>query len=234
MCVHLLVDSSTIADELPREFRLLRADQAEDLHPSLRTVVESQPDFAAWSPSSFCLYYLDAVAAGAVRVENRNPDKAPMLGVWTVGAIELASGSRRDVALELMTNSGRLRQVGGSAGLRMREIRSTVGKVPAEPDDTVVVGDDRYQLRVGKTVLTWDGHPAADSVKVEEAISHEWVAGSKGIAGKVTLSAHWRRALIGSLRVEGKGAFARALKGSPTRFVGPLYQGGGGQLAFSQ
>jgi hypothetical protein len=235
MCVHLLVDPSTVTGELPSEFRLLRADQAEDLHPSLRSVVESQPDFASWSPSSFCLYYLDAVDAGAVRVENRNPDKAPMFGVWTVGAIELASGSRRDVALQLMTNSGRLQQVGGNAGLRMREIRSTVGKVPPEfLDDTTVASDDRYQLKVGKTVLIWDGHPAADSVKVEKAVSREWVAGSNGVEGKVTLSAQWRRGLIGSLRIEGKDAFARALKGSPTRFVGPLYQGGEGELAFSR
>jgi hypothetical protein len=157
-----------------------------------------------------------------------------MLGVWTVGAIEVSSGSRRDVALELMTNSGRLQRAGGSAGVRLREVKSSVGKVP-DPEDSTVTNDDRYQLKVGKTVLTWDGHPAADSTKVDESISWSWVLASKGTEGKVTLAAPWRRALIGSLRIEGKDAFARALKGSPTRFVGPLYQGGeGGKLVFSK
>jgi hypothetical protein len=234
MCVHLLVDSATVADEFPSEFRLLHADQAEDLHPSLRSVLESQPDMASWIPSSFCLYYLDAIDAGAVRVASRNPQKSPMLGTWTVGAIERASGSRRDVALEVMTNSGRLQQVGGNAGLRMREIKINVGKVPGELDEPNVNGDDRYQLKVGKTLLIWDGHPAADSAKVEESVSRTWVTGGSGAEGKVTLSAQWRRGLIGSLRIEGKDAFARALKGSPTRFVGPLFHGGEGELTFSR
>jgi hypothetical protein len=240
MCVHLLVDSATVAEDLPPEFQLLRADQAEDIHPSLRTVIESQPNFASWSPSSFCLYYLDAIDAGPVRVESSNPQKAPMLGMWTVGAIEVASGSRRDVALQLVTNSGRLQRAGGAAGVRIREIRSSVGKVPENQDEPEPVTpdraepDDRYQLKIGKTVLTWDGHPAADSTRMEEAISRHWVTSGREVAGKVTLSAQWRRALIGSLRIEGKDAFARALKGSPTRFVGPLYQGGAGELALSR
>lgn len=235
MCVQLLVDSAIVAEQLPREFRPLHADQADDLHPTLRTVIESQPNFGSWSPSSFCLYYLDAIVAGAVRVETSNQEKVTMLGVWTVGAIEVSSGSRRDVALELMTNSGRLERAGGSAGLPMREVKSSVGKVPEPEESTTVASDDRYQLKVGKTVLTWDGHPAADSTKVDEAISWSWVLASNGAEGKVTLAAPWRRALIGSLRIEGKDAFARALKGSPSRFVGPLYHGGeGGELAFSK
>lgn len=234
MCVQLLVDSAIVADQLPAEFRPLHADQAEDLHPTLRTVVESQPNFGSWSPSSFCLYYLDAIVAGAVRVETSNPEKVPMLGVWTVGAIEVSSGSRRDVALELMTNSGRLQRAGKGAGLRLREVKSSVGKVPEPEEGTTVTGDDRYQLKIGKTVLTWDGHPAADSTKVDESISWSWVLADNRADGKVTLAAPWRRALIGSLRIEGKDAFARALKGSPTRFVGPLYQGEGGELAFSK
>ncbi len=234
MCIQLLVDPSIVRDQLPSEFRLLGASQSENLHPALRTVVDNQPDLAAWSPSSFCLYYLDAIDAGAVRVETKSQQKITMLGVWTVGAIELNSGSRRDVALQLMTNSGRLQQVGGNTGLRLREVSSSVGKVPEALDDTTKAGDDRYQLKVGKTLLIWDGHPAADSVKVEDAVSWAWVLGSTGAEAKVTLAAPWRRSLVGSLRIEGKDAFARALKGSPTRFVGPLYQGGEGELAFSR
>jgi hypothetical protein len=38
--------------------------------------------------------------------------------------------------------------------------------------------------------------------------------------------------MAGSLRVEGKGDFADAVKASPIRFVGPALLGGGGELAF--
>jgi hypothetical protein len=235
MCVQLLVDPSIVKGELPSEFRLLGASQSEDLHPALRTVVENQPDAGSWAPSSFCLYYLDAIDAGAVRVQTKNQEKITMLGVWTVGAIELSSGSRRDVALELLTNSGRLQQVGGSNGLRLREVSSSVGKVPEALEDTTnALDDDRYRLKVGKTVIIWDGHPVADSTKVNEAVSWSWVLGSTGAEAKVTLEGPWRRSLVGSLRIEGKDAFARALKTSPTRFVGPLYHGGEGELAFSR
>jgi len=36
--------------------------------------------------------------------------------------------------------------------------------------------------------------------------------------------------MVGSLRIEGKDAMARALQASPIRYVGPSYEGGEGQL----
>jgi hypothetical protein len=51
---------------------------------------------------------------------------------------------------------------------------------------------------------------------------------------RLVLTPTWSRALVGSLRVEGKGDLAKLLKASPIRFVGPLYRGGGGELRFTR
>jgi hypothetical protein len=40
--------------------------------------------------------------------------------------------------------------------------------------------------------------------------------------------------MVGSLKVDGKDDFAKALKGSPTRFAGPAYRGGGGVVALAR
>ena len=40
--------------------------------------------------------------------------------------------------------------------------------------------------------------------------------------------------MVGSLKVDGKDEFAKALKSSPTRFAGPAYHGGGGTISFER
>ena len=40
--------------------------------------------------------------------------------------------------------------------------------------------------------------------------------------------------MVGSLQVEGNDDFAKAIKASPIRFVGPALLGGGGELAFGR
>src|SRR4051812_39192541 len=59
-CVRFLMDPAVAAKELRPGSRLVRADQDDGLHPALRSVVEGQPEFAAWTPASLCLYYADA------------------------------------------------------------------------------------------------------------------------------------------------------------------------------
>jgi hypothetical protein len=54
------------------------------------------------------------------------------------------------------------------------------------------------------------------------------------VNGDLVLTASWSRAMIGSLKVEGKDDLAKLLKASPIRFVGPVYQGGTGSLQFSR
>ncbi|MGH7527783.1 MAG: hypothetical protein ACREMX_13890 [Gemmatimonadales bacterium] len=244
-CVQMLLDSAILAQELPSAYRPVRADQAADLHPALRTVVENQPEYAAWTPSSLCMYFFEEVDAGRVRVANRNPRKAPMLGLWTAAAAadtggaaaDSAAAGGQDFVLEFLTNNGRLAGVARRDGLPFRETRSNVGKVTETDEDGRPSTDDRYQLKLGKALIIWDGRLASDSTPPASAIVRGWVVeGTSGgrLKGRMSLTADWQRGMIGSLKVQGDDRFARAFKASPIRFVGPLFRGGGGELRFTQ
>ncbi len=235
-CVQFLVEPGKLSRRLPEGSRLLPAGQVGELTPALKTVVEGQPEFAAWTPSHLCLFYLSEVNAAGRQVRDRNPSKAPVLGLWTVAAGGAAAGSRRDVALEVFTNSGTLEDAGRAAGLEIDRIRSSVGKVPPD-DEGVSSGADRYEFRIGKAQLVWDGMPGADSAPPEAPLARQWQApGRRGgwFRGSHSLSAEWTRAMIGSLKVEGDDELARLLKASPIRFVGPVYQGGAGSFQFGR
>lgn len=235
-CVQFLVEPAAMARQIPEGVRILPAEDTEDLHPALRNEIAGQPEFAAWSPSRLCLYYFGRVDAAGMRVRNDNPRKAPLLGIWTVAATAPASGERQDVALEMFTNSSRLESSGRLAGLNFREVRTTIGVVP-EDEEGRPSDEDRYTLRVGKTLITWDGRPAADSAPMEAPAAASWRAeGRRGgwVNGSFTLTARMTGGMIGSLKVEGKDALATMLKKSPMRFVGPWYHGGSAVLSLSR
>jgi hypothetical protein len=114
----------------------------------------------------------------------------------------------------------------------------SVGKVPEEDEDGVPSTDDRFQMRIGKTVVTWDGRLAGDTVPVPGPMAISWTAttGSRGgfLNGQMTLAPSYSRAMAGALKVDGKDALARALRASPTRFAGPAYLGGAGSVTLKQ
>ena len=51
------------------------------------------------------------------------------------------------------------------------------------------------------------------------------------VAHRLALTPEWTKGMAGSLRVEGDDDFAKAVKASPIRFVGPAVMGGRGELA---
>lgn len=232
-CVQLLVDPADVARRLPRDARPLAAEQATDLHASIESIVASQPEFASWAPARLCLFYFDGVQAGGRRVSHKERRKAPMLALWTVAAVE-PTGQRGDVALEIFTNNSRLERTAEDANVDLRVARTTVGDVP-EDDEGRPSPDDRYEIRIGKTLITWDGRPAGDSTPQGPPFACAWRAeGRRGgwVEGSLTVHPSMTGGMIGSLKVSGKGELADALRKSPIRFVGPGYQGGSGSLAF--
>lgn len=229
-CVRFLLDPTVARRGLRDGTRLLPASRDEILHPALRSVIEAQPEFAAWNPSSLCLYYGDGLNIGGRRFGGKDPGKRQMIGLWTVAASEQGSGARRDVVLDFFGVGGGLVQAAAYAKVKLSEAQSTVSKVPR-------TGNDLYQVRIGKTRLTWNGRAVGDSTRVEQPIQESWLAkGTSGMIWRVhaALKPEWSRPLVGALSVEGKDDLAKALKASPIRFVGPLYQGGGAELRFSR
>ena len=229
-CVRFLVDPKTAALELKEGFLVLRADQDETLHSALRQVVQSQPEFAPWIPSSLCFYYTDAVQVGGRRIVERNPRIAQLIGVWSLAATEQGNSARRDLVLDMYASRERLRTAASANLVQMHEAEAGF-RAPTDTSGT------EYRQKIGKTQLVWSGRTAGDSIRVEGPIVETWhVPGVRGVtwSAQFSLSPAWGRLLVGSLRVEGKGDLANALKASPIRFVGPFYHGGGGQIRFTR
>jgi hypothetical protein len=228
--VRFLVDPDAAARELKQGFRLLRADQDEALHPALRQVVQTQQEFASWAPSSLCFYYTDAVQVGGRRIAEHNPRIAQMVGIWSLATVEQGSGVRRDLVLDMYASRERLRAAAAANLIQLHEAEAGF-RAATDTSGT------EYRQTIGKTRLVWSGRTAGDSTRVEQPIVETWeLSGARGVtwSAQLALSPAWARALVGSLRVEGKGDLAKALKASPIRFVGPFYRGGGGQLRFTR
>jgi hypothetical protein len=238
-CVQLLIDPRQLDLTIPGDTRLLRADAVQDLNPVLQAQVSDQPEFAAWTPSTICLYYMEAVDAGPFRVSERNPTKAPMIGVWTLAAADAAGGARKDLALRLFTSSERLERAGKLEGLDFRTVRSRIQDIRNEDDvdaSSPPIGI-RYELKLGKTLLTWDGRRVRDSTRASGPVASEWRGDGRRrgpMSARLTLTPEWTQAMVGSLRVEGKDDLAKVIKASPIRFVGPAMLGGAGELSFGR
>lgn len=236
-CVQLLLDPTRLDVNIPQGARPLRADAIEDLSPALRTVVTHQPEFAGWTPSKICMYYVQSVDVGSLRVSERDPEKVPMIGVWSLSAAEGAGNEAQDVALRLFTNNGRLERAAEVSGLDLRKVESEVRSIPNENDAKAPPIGIRRTVKLNKTSLTWEGRQVDDSTRTEGSVTMLWRADSKrrgSMTARLALTPEWTRGMAGSLRVEGDDDFAEAVKSSPIRFVGPAVIGGGGQLAFGR
>jgi hypothetical protein len=236
-CVQfLLAPTSEALTDLPAGVRPIPASEVGDLHVSLKGVVDGQPEFAAWSPSRLCLNIVDAIRTDAFTLADRSGKHPQLFATWTVTAAA-PGGAAGEIVLDLFANSDRLIRSARLAGHTVREARLTVGKVPAEDENGTPSTEDRIQIKVGKTIVTWDGHLAGDSTAAASPIEILWTISAQRAgtgAGKLMLAPVYMQGMVGSLKVDGKDAFAKALRASPTRFAGPAYRGGEGTVSFSR
>jgi hypothetical protein len=236
-CVELLLDpASELLHDLPRGYRALPASSAANLHVSLRSVIEGQTEFGGWSPSRLCFAAVDTIRAKDFSLADRSGKRPQLFGFWTVLATG-PSGTPQNVALDLFANSGRLIRSAKQAGQDLHEARLTVGKVPAEDDNGVPSSDDRCQVKLSGTMVTWDGRLASDTAAVADPVQTAWMTtGNRGgvVTGSLTLSPSRSQPMAGSLKVDGKNDLAKALRASPTRFAGPAFGGGTGKVSFAR
>ena len=226
------MDPAALAKRLPQGIQPLAASAAPDLHPALKSVIETQQEFAAWAPSRFCMLYFGQFEAGGRMIRQKNPLKAPVLAIWTVAAGGAGADARRDIALELYTNSSGVESQAKLAGVEMRNARATRAPAP-EDEDGRPRPNDRYTVRLGKSQITWEGRAAGDSVPMASPTQASFMAtGRRGgwVNGALSLSPRVSGGMIGALRVQGQGELASVLLASPTRFVGPGYLGGGASV----
>jgi hypothetical protein len=234
-CVQFLMDPASDAlKELPPGYRPVSASDAGDLHVALRGVVEGQPEFAAWSPARVCFAAADTVQTSEFTLADGKRRRVQVFGSWTVLAAA-PGGPAGDVALKLFASSDRLIGSARKAGHLVREARVAVGLVPTEDENGVPSSDKRFQVKVGKALITWDGPPARQNASAREPWRLSWTATGdrrRVVSGEILLSPVSSRPMVGALKLEGKDALAKALRASPTRFAGPAYQGGGGSIVF--
>ncbi|HET9727611.1 MAG TPA: hypothetical protein VFP28_11895, partial [Gemmatimonadales bacterium] len=189
-CLQLLLDpASELLHDLPTGWHAVPASAAAGLHVSLRSVIEDQTEFAAWSPSRLCFATVDTIRTKDFSLADRSGRHPQLFGFWTVLAAG-PSGTPQDVALDLFANSDRLIRSARLAGQELHEARLTVGKVPAEDENGVPSSDDRFQVKLGGTVVTWDGRLVGDSAAVTEPVDNTWaVTGMRGgvVTGSLTL-----------------------------------------------
>jgi hypothetical protein len=236
-CVQLLLDpASELLHDLPAGWRAVPASADSSLHVSLRGVIEGQTEYAAWSPSRLCFTTVDTIRTKEFSLADKSGRRPQLFGYWTVLAAG-PSGTPQDVALDLFANSDRLIRSARLAGQELHEARLTVSKVPAEDENGVPSSDDRFQVKLRGTVVTWDGRLAGDSSAVAKPIENTWsVAGMRGgvVTGSLTLAPARSQPMAGSLKVDGKNELAKALRASPTRFAGPSFGGGTGKVSFAR
>jgi hypothetical protein len=236
-CVQLLLDpAAEVLRSLPPGYRPLPASRASDLHVSLRGVIKGQPEFAAWSPSRLCLEAIDSLGTSAFSLDNHDGRHPHLFAIWTVSAADSA-GALHEVALGLFASSSHMVRSARLAGQPVQEARLTVGGVPGEDENGAPRAGRRFQVKLDKTTVTWDGSPAGDSSAVQGPVRLTWLApGERGrmAKGQMSLAPVFTRAMAGSLTIDGKNDFAKALKASPSRFAGPEYFGGGGVISFER
>jgi hypothetical protein len=233
-CVQLLLDPAAVGKVFPGGYRPLAATQAGELHPAVSGVVKDQPEFAAWTPSRLCLYALDTLQGKDFTFADKKGRKPLLFGVWTAAAAPVAGGGRREVALLVLSNNERLIHSAKDAGAKVHRAKLVVGKAAVGEEDTLLAPPaDRFQVKIGKTVVTWDGRASSDSSRTAGQVQVAWTAPTgrdDPAGGRLVLQPLWTRSMAGSFRVLGKDDFATALKASPIRFVGPEYERGGGSL----
>jgi hypothetical protein len=208
------MDPASAGERLPSGYKPLAASSVE-LRNGLRRLVTDEPTYAAWIPASFCAFYADTITIDGRQVSDKSLKEAQ------------DSASHGAVVL-LASSNWRTQKPAEAALLPVMKAEMQLAKVPESTDD-------RYEFSLGKTQIIFDGHPAVDSVGVPFALNQRFA--STGLRGTSWhMSVEFRdlsaRPLVGAFRVEGKDDLAKALRASPVRFVGPVYDGGSGTVSF--
>ncbi len=232
LCISFLVDSAAAARRISRDYHPRPARGMTGLNPAVQRTAQ-EGEYGNWTPSNFCLFYGDSLRMGNTvlsRDKIRSYQDRQLLAVWLL-AVEPDEGQGSPdlyYTPGIMTSDWQAGQRAQSVLIRADHVDAEAGK---SPDSTE---DDRYEVKVGKSTLIWDGH-LADSAQAGESRRQVWVTpgfrGARSLA-EVSLQPDSSQAVAGLLRIEGKGDLADALRASPIRMVGPFVWGGTLNLRF--
>lgn len=234
-CVYFLVDSATAEKKLPNGYRARPARDFPGLSPAVSRLIQDEPNYGAWIPAQFCSSHFDRARVDDQQVGDSAATllDSQVLSTWLIGASPVADNgaTRASYFIELIRSSNwRLLRQAELWALRSDRLEATVGKVPESTEDL-------YQVRIGRTVITWEGHLAGDTAWAAPAVEENWYTDSarnSRITGVVSFAPDSAQSIAGTLRIVGKDDLAKSLRASPIRMVGPMMWGGHGKIDFTK
>ncbi len=229
-CVDFLMAPASAAAQLEVGFQPVPASRSAGLPTPLRYVVSGDTTYAGWIPARLCFLDYASVTSGEHLIDPEGGDNSSMIGYWGIAArrVGTGNGGNEEAIVQWWTSHWRIRQTSELAYIPMKVVDRTRGKVPETTRD-------RYQVKIGKTIVTWEGTLPADSSAVAAPLGATLVFEGQqktNWTAHASLTPRWMRPLSGVLRVEGKDDLAKALLASPIRSFGPLYNGGDGRVEF--
>lgn len=234
-CVYFLMDSATAEKKLPGGYSPRSAQGFPGLSPAITRLIHDEPTYTNWIPAQLCASHFDRALVDEHPVGDSaaSLDKAQALITWLIGAggpsVEGESQPTYYIA-ELRSDNWRLLRQGELWALRGDRAEPTVGKVPESTEDL-------YQVRIGRTVVTWEGHLAGDSASAAAPVEENWYTTStrnSRIRATARFTPDSAQSVAGTLRIVGKDDLAKSLRASPIRMVGPMMWGGGGSIQFTK
>ena len=228
-CIWYLADPAEAPGLLPAGVTPRPATEIAELPGILRRIVQDEPRFAAWVPGLVCVGRFAVVAANGEPVANIEQEGHPVL--YVLSALAARGGGGGDdlewQLLELGLDAGPLDRIGNDL-----EISSEDRSLPVRQG--VEGEDDQWSLRLEGAELIWSGHRTGESRVGSTRMMSFGYVGRRNSVWRIDLqtSPGTEQEQVGSLRVEGRGGLARALKSSPIRAVAALQAGGEATMTF--
>lgn len=225
-CIWFLVDPAIAPALAPAGVTFTTAGSAQGLTPFLARVIQDEPQFGAWIPAAICLGRYGTAAIDGRQVARAKGDASLLVMTrWIAAKDPLDVSGTAGMLVELATDNGGIGRPLNEFGVGVDDRSLTI--LPGG-DGT----DSETTFKIGKTKISWVGHPTGDARVGSTRTMSFGYAGMRKSSWRVTeeVAPTETRLMVGALRVEGKDDLAKALKASPIRAVGPLEQGGGATL----
>jgi hypothetical protein len=227
-CIWYLIDPAIAPGLAEKGTVFAPAGTGKTLPAALAQTIRDEPRFTTWIPAAICIGFYGSITIGDEKPILAAADQ-PLTLVTSLVATKspLGKADAGFLLLKVASDSRAIRSQGGGHDLSIDGVSVSSGKDRGSPED-------RVELRLESTQITWIGHPSGDpSVGTTRSMSFGY-RGSRSTSwqGSLETSPAETHLMIGTLRIEGKNLLAKALKSSPIRAVGPIETGGTGRLRF--
>lgn len=233
VCVEFLMEPATAARQLPEGVIVIPAASFGALAPVLRREIQGDSVHAAWIPARLCTAEARSISVGDRLLTPDKKLKSEVVGYWAIAARRADAGTAMDhwYAAELWSNDWHVEKPTEAAYIPVSVFKRALDAVPES-------NRHQYQVRIGKTTLSWEGELVGRDSTAVEALPPTtlFLNGLRGTnwTAPVTPRLQWTRTLPGIFRVQGKGDLAKALQASPIRMFGPMYWGGETLVSFDR